>query len=538
MIDRRRLIQAGVLGLGAMALPGVAGMFLRQGFTHGVASGEPSANSVLLWTRFVGEADVKLRAEVASDAMFQKLVTGTEVVAAPDRDYTAKVIVKGLAPGRWYYYRFVAPDGTRSVVGRTRTLPNGSLDKFGIGLFSCSNLPFGWFNAYAHACERNDLDLIVHVGDYLYEYAIGTYPSVGETLTGRVIEPAHEMVTLADYRLRYASYRLDPDLQKLHQSYPMIAQWDDHELTNDAWVGGAENHQADKEGDWETRKAIAERVYREWMPVSDDRFGSYQIGDLATLFKLETRISGRSAPPSLEAALKDQPDIAKALLNFRDGVLRDPTRTLLGMQQESWLKENLRKSTQSKTRWQIVSQQIVMGEIVAPQQVGQWLPEDAPEFLKRRMAAGLVAAKLGLPYNFDSWGGFPAARTRLLQDSLEAGANPIVLAGDSHNAWAQNLSLGNTAAGVEFATHSVTSPGFESYLRRGAPTDVAAALQATNPGLVFSNTHQRGYTSILLGRDQAVGQFHFMKTIRERSTELAETRSLRVRHGERRLIEG
>jgi alkaline phosphatase D len=154
------------------------------------------------------------------------------------------------------------------------------------------------------------------------------------------------------------------------------------------------------------------------------------------------------------------------------------------------------------------------------------------------MVAGLVAAKLGLPYNFDSWGGFPAARTRLLQDSLDAGANPIVLAGDSHNAWAQNLPLGNTAAGVEFATHSVTSPGFESYLRRGAPTDVAAALRATNPNLAFSNTHQRGYTSILLGRNEAVGQFHFMKTIRERTTELAETRSLRVRHGERRLIEG
>ncbi|MGA0799759.1 MAG: alkaline phosphatase D family protein, partial [Steroidobacteraceae bacterium] len=179
MIDRRRLIQAGVFGLGAMTIPGVAGMFLRRGFTHGVASGEPSSNSVLLWTRFVGDADVKLRAEVASDALFQKLVAGAEVIADPDRDYTAKVVVKGLVPGRWYYYRFVAPDGSRSVTGRTRTLPTGAVSKFGIGLFSCANLPFGWFNAYAHACERDDLDLIVHVGDYLYQYAIGTYPSVG-----------------------------------------------------------------------------------------------------------------------------------------------------------------------------------------------------------------------------------------------------------------------------------------------------------------------------------------------------------------------
>jgi alkaline phosphatase D len=537
MIDRRRLIQAGVFGLGAMALPGVAGMFLRRGFTHGVASGEPSANSVLLWTRFVGDADAKLRAEIASDAMFQKLVAGAEVVAAPDRDYTAKVVVKGLAPGRWYYYRFVAPDGTRSVVGRTRTLPTGSIDKFGIGLFSCANLPFGWFNAYAHACERNDLDLIVHVGDYLYEYAIGTYPSVGETLAGRVIEPAHEMVTLADYRLRYASYRLDPDLQKLHQSYPMIPQWDDHELTNDAWVGGAENHQSDKEGDWETRKAIAERVYREWMPVSDDRFGAYQIGDLATLFKLETRISGRSAPPDLEAAVKDKPDLAKALMDFRDGVLRDSARTLLGLPQEAWLKDRLTQSTKAGTRWQIISQQIVMGEIVAPQQVGQWLPEDAPEFLKRRMAAGLVAAKLGLPYNFDSWGGFPAARMRLLQDSLDAGANPIVLAGDSHNAWAQNLPLGNTAAGVEFATHSVTSPGFESLLSGIAPADLAAALRKANPELAFSDTSQRGYTSLQFTPDAVTGRFHFLRTIRERNTAMNGERRLSAQRGEQLLRE-
>jgi alkaline phosphatase D len=273
------------------------------------------------------------------------------------------------------------------------------------------------------------------------------------------------------------------------------------------------------------------------MPVSDDRWGAYQIGDLATIYKLETRISGRSAPPNIEAAVKDKPDVAKALIDFRDAILRDPNRTLLGLQQEQWLKDNLRKSTQSRTRWQIIAQQIVMGEIVAPQQVGQWLPEDAPEFLKRRMAAGLVAAKLGLPYNFDSWGGFPAARSRLLQDALAADANPIVLGGDSHNAWAQNLTVGSTPAGVEFATHSVTSPGFESYLRRGAPSDVAAALRATNPGLAYSNTHQRGYTSVLLGRDEAIGQFHFMKTIRERSTELAGTQSLRVRQGERRLTE-
>ena len=535
MIDRRRLIQTGLYGLGALSLPGMAEIFMRRGFTHGVASGEPAARQVLLWTRYVGSGDVKLRAEVATDAMFQRLVAGAEIEALVDRDHTARVTITGLLPDRWYYYRFVAPDGAKSPVGRTRTLPIGEVAKFGLGLFSCSNLPFGWFNAYAHACDRNDLDLMIHVGDYLYEYAVGNYPSVADALPGRVIRPSHEMVTLADYRLRYASYRFDPDLQRIHQTYPMIAQWDDHELTNDAWTGGAENHQSDTEGDWETRKAVAERVYREWMPVSDERYTTYQIGDLATLFKLETRITGRSAPPNLEAALKDKADVAAALLEFRDAVLRDPKRSLLGAAQESWLEQGLRRSAAAGTRWQVIAQQIVMGEIVAPQRVGEWLPEDAPEFLKRRLAAGLVAARLGLPFNFDSWGGFPAARSRLLEAALAANANPIILSGDSHNAWAQNLVAGKERAGVEFATHSVSSPGFESYLRRGAPTEVAAALRATNPGLAYSETSRRGYTSLILGRNEVTGHFHFLKSIRERSTELDSTATLRVRHGERLL---
>jgi alkaline phosphatase D len=533
MIDRRRLIQVGIWGLGALAIPGVAAAFMRRGYTHGVASGEPSASSVLLWTRYVGDADVRLRVEVAVDEAFRRIVAEAETIASPERDFTARVTVAGLIPDRWYHYRFVAPDGARSAIGRTRTLPAGVASRFGIGLFSCSNLPYGWFNAYAHACERDDLDLVVHVGDYLYEYPVGTYPAAGDTLAGRQIEPVHETVTLEDYRLRHASYRLDPDLQRLHQRFPMVAQWDDHEFTNDSWVGGAENHQSDREGDWEFRKAVAERVYREWMPVSDERWAAYQIGDLATLLKLETRISGRSGPPDLGAALRASTDSAAALVAFRDGTLRDPARTLLGLQQEAWLREQLRASAKAGTRWQVIAQQVVMGDVVAPQQVAGWLPQDVPEAIRRRLTAGLAAARLGIPFNLDAWGGFPAARSRLLRDALETGANPVVLSGDSHNAWSQDLVLDGVPAGVEFATHSVTSPGFESYLRRGSPTEVAAAVRATNPRLVFTDTSRRGYVSVLLGRDRAIGRFHFLDTIRERSSALAETREFGVRHGER-----
>lgn len=536
MLDRRQLILAGMYGLGALSLPGIASILHARGFTHGVASGEPDVDSILLWTRYVDSQDVRLTAEIATDTGFRRIVGGGEVSAQPERDHTAKITVTGLEPGRWYFYRFIAPDGSISPVGRTRTLPIGAVSRFGIGLFSCSNLPFGWFNAYAHACERSDLDLIVHVGDYLYEYPVGAYPDAASALPDRLIQPSHEIVNLADYRLRYAAYRADPDLQRLHQSYPTITQWDDHELANDAWVDGAENHQPDTEGAWSVRKAAAMQVYREWMPVSDDFWRSYPIGDLATLFKLETRITGRSAPLELEAALKGREDLPRALKEFRDGALNDPARSLLGDTQRQWLNNAIKESVQRKVRWQILAQQVVMGELRLPLEVGDWVPADAPEVFRRRVQAGIAAARAGLPFNFDSWGGFPAERERLLTNALSTGANVITLSGDSHNAWAQDLTVKGGAAGVEFATHSVTSPGFEFLTGGIAPREVAAAMRSTNAGLVYADTSQRGYTSLLLGPDETLGQFHFLKTIRERSTEMTATQRFKVTHDQRKLI--
>jgi alkaline phosphatase D len=534
-IDRRQLIHAAMFGLGALSLPAVGSVLSARGFTHGVASGEPDIDSILLWTRFVAAGDVRLRVEVARDVGFTRLVGGGETNAEVNRDCTARITVRNLEPGRWYFYRFIAPDGSMSVIGRTRTLPVGDVSKFGIGLFSCSNLGFGWFNAYAHACERSDLDLMVHVGDYIYEYPLGSYPDLKSLIPGRHIEPNHETVSLADYRLRYASYRLDPDLQRLHQFYPMIAQWDDHEFTNDAWADGAENHQPATEGDWSARKAVAERVYQEWMPVSDSRWRDYQIGSLATLFKLETRISGRSAPPDVEAALKGREDIAAALKEFREGVVNSTNRTMLGAEQEQWLRQSLRRSTASRTRWQVIAQQVLMGEIIMPQDAAKWVGPESPEFIRRRLRAGLAASRAGLPYNLDSWGGFPAARQRLLKDSADANADLVVLAGDTHNAWAQNLTVDNPRVGVEFATHSVASPGFEYNLPGVDPREIARAIAANNPGLAYMEASRRGYTSILLTPESVSGQFHFLKTVRERNSALEDTQTLRVSRGARKL---
>jgi alkaline phosphatase D len=536
-IDRRLLIKASMMGLGAMALPGFAALSMAQGFTHGVASGEPSTGSVLLWTRHVSASDTKLRCEVAADEGFTKVVGGGQVVARGEADHTAKLIVTGLNPGCTYYYRFIAPDGSMSPVGRTRTLPDGEVSRFGIGLFSCSNMPYGWFNAYAHAAARDDLDLMLHVGDYFYEYGVGTYPSLKEIVPGREIQPTHEIITLADYRLRYAAYRTDPDLQRLHQRFAMVAQWDDHEFANDSWQGGAENHQPATEGDWAVRKAIAERVYYEWMPVSEKRWSRYQIGNLATIFRPETRITARTKQLELEEALAGRTDLAKALVEFRDGPWSGPDRTLMGAVQEKWLADGLRQSVTGGTRWQVLAQQIVMGNLKFPKQALDWVPANAPDIVKTRVRAGVAAAQAGLPFNFDSWDGYPAARERLLTGALQADSNLIVLSGDSHNAWGNNLVTGGSAAGVEFGGHSVTSPGFETFIPQIAPADVARALRETNPGLAYADTSRRGYVSLELTPDSVTGTWHFSNDIRTRNPGVAASYAMRVRPGVRTLEE-
>ncbi len=536
-IDRRQLLALGTFGAGALALPAAAQIASARSFTHNVASGEPGPRSVLLWTRFVparGDS-AELEFEVAASADFGTVVSRGPALAGAERDYCVKATAEGLEPGRWYFYRFRSRNNGYSPVGRTRTLPEGRLSKFNIGVFSCSNLPFGWFNAYAHAAARDDIDLTLHLGDYLYEYPRGKYPAVGEALPGRVIRPASEIVHLTDYRLRYASYRADRDLQRLHQNFPMVMMWDDHESTNDSWKDGAENHQPETEGEWEVRKRIAMHVCREWLPVSDNDWQSYEIGDLATLFRPETRLTGRTKPPGLAEALAGQRDIPGALAAFRDGPWRDPARTMLGMDQERWLADGLAQSARRGTRWQVIGQQVIMGSLSLAPQTASWVDADASAEVKQRTAVGLLASRVGLPFNFDMWDGYPAARERLLRSALDANAELIVLSGDSHNAWAFNLDVGGAAAGVEFAGHSVTSPGYEGYLPNVDPAELARVVVAHNPQLEWANTSRRGYLTLELTPERAIGEWLFFQTVRERSTVIASRHRMAVPRGSRRL---
>ena len=533
-IGRRQLLKVGMFGIAAIATPGAAQLLFARGFTHGVASGEPAARSVLLWTRYVGGGETPLQCEVAGELSFSRIVGGGAVIASESNDYCAKLVVDGLEPDRWYYYRFIAPDGSYSDIGRTRTLPLGDVKRFGVGVFSCANMPFGWFNAYAHAAARNDLDLLVHVGDYLYEYGSDSNPQL--QIPGRPIEPRHEMVTLQDHRLRYAAYRADPDLRRLHQLFPMIAQWDDHEFANDAWMNGAGNHQPDQEGDWQVRTAIAKRVYREWLPVSDDLYNVYEIGSLATLFRLETRLVGRMEPLDIGGALAGHGDLDKAIADFRDNRWNAPDRTILGARQEAWLASELQKSTARGKRWQIVAQQVVMGALSFPADTGSWVSQDASPQVRQRMQATAAISRAGLPFNMGAWDGYPAARDRLLKAAQDSGSNLIVLSGDSHNAWGNNLRHGGKPAGVEYASSSVTSPGLESFLPLNLQ-NMPLAMREANPDLIFADIGHRGYVSLQITPSHVRGAWHFAHSVKVRSAIDFTDHPLTVRWGERRFAD-
>ncbi|QPC98814.1 alkaline phosphatase D family protein [Qipengyuania soli] len=539
-LDRRTLFKAGAFGIGLVGLQGTLHAASR-GFSHGVASGEPGVDKVLLWTRFVGDQSTALEFQLSETLDFATPVSGGSAIAQPENDWCAKAWADGLRAGTWYYYRFVAPDGSMSDIGRTKTLPEGPTEKFRMAVFSCSNIGFGWFNAYAHAAAANEFDCAFHLGDYFYEYAPGTYPSANEVAPGRTVWPPQELVHLADYRARFAAYRSDPDLRRLHQVYPLISVWDDHETANDSWEGGAENHQPASEGEWSVRKAAAIKAYREWMPVSDESWASYEIGDLATLFRLETRLTARAEQFSYGKILAGttKPEEAMAALSaFKDGAWRDPSRELLGMAQQGWLADGMRQSAGAGKRWQVLVQQVLMGSVATATSLIDALPDDLPGYIRQRILSGALASEAGLPLNMDAWDGYPMAREKVLAAALNANANLVSLAGDTHNAWAFDLDLDGEPVGVEFGGHSVTSPGFESYLPFLKADTVESATVERNKQLRWMDSSRRGYMAVELTPDSATSEYRFVSSVKERGAGVNATKRISSPHGTRVLDVG
>lgn len=397
---------------------------LPLGFHHGVASGDPLPDGIILWTRLSGVKDsVSVTWEIATTPDFATLTQAGMAAASDERHHTVKVDVRGLAPGTTYFYRFRALEKT-SPIGRTRTAPVAPVARARFAVGSCSSLSQGYFHAYRAIAARADLDAVIHLGDYLYEYGTNQFGSV------RPCEPSHEIVTLADYRTRHAQYKRDPDLQEAHRQHPFITVWDDHESANNAWKDGAQNHQSN-EGDWGARKAAAQRAYAEWMPIREQEGGriwrKLAWGDLVDLVMLDTRLWGRTA--SLPGLAGPAP-------------AEVPGVTLLGDDQAAWLEEQITGST---ARWKVLAQQVMVANLI--------------------LMPGTVV-------NYDQWHGYPASRRRLLEFlRMRAAGDVVVLTGDIHSSWANELvfdpadraaydpDAGKNALAVEFVTPGITSPG-------------------------------------------------------------------------------
>jgi alkaline phosphatase D len=476
-------------------------------FLHGVASGDPTADSVVIWTRVTpaparAAGGARVRWQVTTDAGTPITVRSGWVTTSAARDYTVKVDVRGLAAGRTYRYRFDAL-GESSVLGKTRTLP-AATSHARLAIVSCSNYPAGFFNAYAAIAAREDLDAVVHLGDYIYEFANGVFGD--GTSMGRVPDPDHEAVTLDDYRRRYATYRRDPDLQDVHRAHPFIAVWDDHEFADNAWFGGSGSQETPGTG-WSVRRRAATRAYIEWMPVRET--GSFEsihlnrsfaLGDLATLVVLDTR-SARDGQVN--------PDDGRGLA--------DPRRRLMGARQEQWLADTLRASKQAGARWSLVGQQVMFSPFTVP----------------------------GLPVkNPDAWDGYQAERARV-RDLLASVGNAAILSGDVHSSWAfdvprdpWNLYRADTGEGsiaVELIAPAVSS---EPYFTGNQEGTLGPSIRRSLPHLKFLEGEHRGYLLLDVTAARLEASWHLTPDVSLRSPETRLAATFVVETGSNRLTKG
>jgi alkaline phosphatase D len=524
-IDRRRLLAG--FGLGATAIAGSANAHgqVMGAFNHGVASGDPLQDRLIVWTRLTpheghGIEDIEGELRIGADAKLAKAKV-IKVAASPDRDWTIKVDVDGLKPGVEYFYQFKVGD-IRSPVGRARTLPQKT-DEVVLAVASCALFIQGHFNAYGAIARMDRVDAVLHLGDYIYEYGADQYGAGSPVAAQRKLDPPHEIVTLADYRRRHACYKGDAQLQAAHARAAWIVVWDDHETANDSWAGGAENHSPDKEGDWASRKAAALKAYFEWMPIREAKgpmaeaiYRSFRFGDLATLLMTETRLTARgdALDAGRDLVVTDgKPDVAGFMQK-----LDEPSRQLMGPRQEAWLGEELSRSVKAGETWQVIGNQIVMAKVLSPdlrKTMGEeaWgkLLSTVPEYVAKAVATASQLSATPIPVNLDQWDGYPAARERVYDAFKAAGARPIVLAGDSHSFWANELSdASGKLVAAEFGATGITSPGFADMLP-GAPLN--EALVARNPEVKFCDSGAKGFVKLTLTRAKAVAEMVAVSTI-------------------------
>jgi alkaline phosphatase D len=453
-------------------------------FYHGVASGDPLTDAVIIWTRITPDdftAPVIVNYKVALDTGMVNAVTQGSTLTDASKDYTVKIDVTGLQPDVYYYYEFSGL-GSKSVRGRTKTAPSGAVNDLRFAVVSCANLEAGYFNVYKAINERNDFEAVLMLGDYIYEYEEGGYGQ--NTSIDRVFDPTYETITMADYRLRYSVYHMDQSLQQLHQNFPWICVWDDHESANDSYKDGAQNHNVG-EGLWSDRKLDAQKAYFEWLPIRPKSANNYEIfrkfqyGELLDLFMVDTRLNGRE----------------------EQGInVNDPNRTMLGVNQYQWLTDELAAST---SQWKVLGNQVIMAPVTI----------------------------FGTPINDDAWDGYPAERENVLNfvqdNNIE---NFTVITGDVHTSWAFDLELTSNHVGVEFVTPSVTSPGI--------PINVGGILMLENPHIKFVELTQHGFIMLDLNQQRVQADWFFINTITQNNNSAYTwVKSLYSNNGSMQLLE-
>lgn len=530
---RRRTVVKAAAATAVLAGPLAATLPARAvdqapAFLHGVASGDPLPDGILLWTRVtpVPEAipgsgagpDTEVSWVVARDKAFSNVVAKGSTTATAASDHTVKADIRGLRPATDYWFRFSA-GGTDSPAARTRTAPaaDAAVPVLRFGVVSCANWEAGYFSPYRHLAARGDLDAWLHLGDYIYEYGTGEYGTRDKVV--RPHAPAHEIVTLADYRIRHARYKTDPDLQALHAKAPVVAIWDDHEFANDAWSGGAENHTEGAEGAWSARQAAAKQAYFEWMPVRPAIAGTtyrrLRFGKLADLSLLDLR-SFRSQQ-----------------VKVGNGEVDDPDRTLTGRAQLDWLKAGLKASD---TTWRLVGNSVM----ISPFAVGS-LSAD----LLKPLAKLLGLPQEGLALNTDQWDGYTDDRREILAHlRTNAIRNTVFLTGDIHMAWANDVPVDagtyplSPSAATEFVVTSVTSDNLDDIVKvpEGTVSAVASpVIRAANRHVHWVDTDRHGYGVLDITAERAQMDFYVISDRAKRDASAKWSRSYRTRSGTQKV---
>ncbi|CDK24074.1 unnamed protein product [Kuraishia capsulata CBS 1993] len=460
----------------------------ESSFEHGIASGDPTMNSIILWTRITIRKNTHGLVPVylaISESLYMENATRYTTFTNSEIDYTVKVDVEGLDPGKTYYYQFLSADGESTRIGRTKTLPpNSWIGELKFAVYSCSNFAGGFFTSYAMPAVKDSVDYVIHLGDYIYEHENGVYTN--GTAIGRTHLPNTEMWTLKNYRDRYAVYRSDHDLQLSHAQFPWILVWDDHEVADNSWLRGSVNSIG---WDFLERKENAIRAYIEWLPIRPQQninkiWRRLKFGKLLDLLMIDTRHYSR--------------DVTDVYTNtdYIASIADREERTMMGFDQEDWLYSSLKTS---ESVWKVIGSQTVVNHV---------------EF-------GAIGDIIGAPFserNYDSFDGYTANRRRLL-DAIDENniSNVVLVSGDFHVSWVHELKkdvesydmkTGEGSLLVEFASTACSSPTtFPKHFTIEDCLKLSETFVSSNVGVLWNEGWYRGYFELTLNEKEVQADY-------------------------------